>query len=169
MGDVKAGTHVYASNRSSPQVVSLRHGCFGLTNATLDVPWGKLVRGKARFLQVLSSVLRSRGERKGEAEDGEEEVNERLARALMDGVLRDEEQCETQVTGYPEAFERELSRVCCPGNVAPPRRPGERFGTTAHSVLLIETSGRVSFYEAARSCDPPHKWGELKRHQFHIK
>lgn len=156
----EGGGHVYASNRASAPVVPLSRGCYALSNATLDVPWGKLVRGKARFMDVLRSWC----------EEGEERAAESLARRLVEEVLKDQKQCEVQVTGCAEAFERELARVCCPGCVTPdPARAGQVFGTTAHMVVMVERrSGRVRVFDQCRSSHGDFEWGGWNSHEFDL-
>ena len=54
-------TLAYRSNRSSERG-ELAPGIYGLGNATLDTPWQKVVRGKAKLKSLIAAKVRERDE-----------------------------------------------------------------------------------------------------------
>jgi uncharacterized protein with NRDE domain len=152
------------SNRASPRVRSLGSGVYSVTNATLETPWDKLVRGKATFRSVLEELL-ARGVGKGDDEGW-------LAERLIDRLLKDGSQCEVQSTGYGPGVEAHLSRVFVPGAKVFERFEGAAphvrqmvFGTTCHTVVTVDREGRVAMFES--SIDPATQaWTPVQRIEF---
>mmetsp|Transcript_1837 Transcript_1837/g.6551 ORF Transcript_1837/g.6551 Transcript_1837/m.6551 type:complete len:220 (+) Transcript_1837:57-716(+) len=52
-GDICSGRLGYVTNGKSGSVQLLDKGLYGLSNATLNVPWPKVVRGKERFMELV--------------------------------------------------------------------------------------------------------------------
>ncbi|CAM9335044.1 unnamed protein product [Pylaiella littoralis] len=161
------------SNRSEAAIIRLPNGFYGLSNATLDTPWPKMVHGKSRVLQVL---LRS-------AADPTLSENT-LVDLLMD-VLADDTYCPPQPPpphwhpGHaPGEWYNSLARVCVPPTPVPEHSvafppwinylsavarslrmyipgwgaaaaalPRQRTGTRSSTVVLVDTAGRVKVVE----------------------
>lgn len=134
-----AGTPVeldYFSNRDG-RPRSLAPGLYALSNATLDAPWPKVERLRARFARLL-----------GKRPDPD---------ALL-ALLHDREpapDAELPATGLPPDRERLLSS---PFIVSP------TYGTRASSVLTIAAGGRTTFVE--RGFDPDGQPLETRRFHF---
>lgn len=112
-------TLYYVSNRGgTPQAVS--PGVHGMSNAQLDEPWPKVERGTSRLRSVLEHDL----------------TPESLLDLLEDRKPAPDDQLPE--TGVGRDTERELS---------PPFIEGDRYGTRASTVLLIDRSGTVTFVE----------------------
>ncbi len=97
-------------------------GIHGLSNARLDVPWPKVVRGR----QALSNALSLR----------REAMVDRLFEVLADEARADD--TELPSTGVPIEIERLL---------APAFIRGPMYGTRCSTVVVVERSGRVHFQE----------------------
>lgn len=111
----------YFSNRGANAPTALAPGIFGLSNHTLDAPWPKLARTRARFETLLR----------------ESDVPaEELFKLLAD---RERAPIETlPSTGLPEDWEHIVSA---------PFIVNERYGTRCSSVLLVERNGRTILHE----------------------
>ena len=113
----------YVSNRG-PAAALVAPGVHGLSNHLIDTPWPKVSLGKQRVSALLGA--------------GEKQLIEGLFAALgdreaaPDGELPD--------SGVGLVRERELS---------PAFIPGERYGTRASSVVLVDRDYRVTFVERA--------------------
>jgi uncharacterized protein with NRDE domain len=111
----------YLSNRG-PAATPVARGVHGLSNHLIDTPWPKVSLGKQRVSALLGA--------------GEKQLIEGLFAALgdreaaPDGELPD--------SGVGIARERELS---------PAFIPGERYGTRASSVVLVDRDYRTTFIE----------------------
>jgi uncharacterized protein with NRDE domain len=114
---------VYGSNRV-PALSKLEPGIYGLSNASLDTPWPKLARGKAR----LSELLNSRQVIAAEA----------LFDILADRQLAPE--AELPNTGVPLEWERVLSSAFITS-------PGHGYGTRSSTVVLVDQAYRVELFE----------------------
>ena len=107
-------SHTEAPERLAP-------GVYGLSNATLNVPWPKVIRGLAAFEQALAS----------EAPDPE----------AFFAFLRDEAKAPDEAlpeTGVGRAWERVLSPLFI---------RSEDYGTRASMVLLLNEEGQGHFTE----------------------
>lgn len=111
----------YLSNRGGG-VEGLSTGVHGLSNHLLDTPWPKVKRGKQR----LSALLKA----------DEATLLEGLFEALSDRSPAPDAELPDSGVGLPR--ERELS----PAFIA-----GERYGTRASTVLLINRANEVIFVE----------------------
>jgi uncharacterized protein with NRDE domain len=119
LGD-KNGLYYYSNRRSD--IVAVKPGIHGLSNAFLDTPWPKVEHGK----QNLANLLQ-----KNPSVDTEG-LFDLLAdsRPAEDGILPD--------TGVGLAWERLLSPLFIESDV---------YGTRASTVLLIDRTGRVTCIE----------------------
>jgi uncharacterized protein with NRDE domain len=138
------GTAVrYLGNRTAAGsgTLALPPGVYGLSNHLLDTPWPKVVQGKRR----LAALLRG-------AEALEEE---RLFEILASTDPAPDEQLPD--TGVGREWERVLSSLFI---VSP------TYGTRASTVLLVHTSGVVTFAE--RSFRPGPAAGGEVRYRFTI-
>lgn len=110
----------YLSNRGAG-LRELEPGIYGLSNATLDEPWSKVQRSKARLEATLESG--------NVDEDG-------LFELLSD--RRKGPRGESQTDGLTPEFAHTLT---APFIVAP------EYGTRSSTVLIVDSSGRVRFVE----------------------
>lgn len=118
---VDARETVYASEAGT--VTRVEPGVHGLSNARLDDPWPKVLRGK----RALSEWIRNRGT-----------VEEALA-ILADETLYDDP--DLPKTGVPHAVERALSSAFIHA-----LRPSG-YGTRASTVVLVGRDGMLTFVE----------------------
>lgn len=110
----------YFSSRSGP-ITQLSAGVYGLSNNLLDVPWPKVVTGKARFEEIISS---------------DHINNERLFTLLSDVATADE--CDLPHTGIPPEREKALSAIFI-------KTPD--YGTRCSTVLKFDNALRPEFEE----------------------
>lgn len=116
----------YLSNRSGPPR-ALDPGVYGISNAGLDTPWPKVVRGRERLAALVAAGAATTG-------------------ALLD-LLADRapaNDAELPDTGVGLALERMLSPLCI---------VGPEYGTRSSTALRIARDGTVEFHE--RSLGPP--------------
>ena len=119
------GSAAYLSNRGAP-MRELDAGIYGLSNATLDDPWTKVTRSKAKLAALI----------------GGDDVNETtLLRLLNDG----EKASATEVESNGLTFET-AHALTAPFIVMP------EYGTRCSTILTIAASGNVQFAE--RRFDP---------------
>ncbi|MDQ3800462.1 MAG: NRDE family protein [Acidobacteriota bacterium] len=112
----------YFSNRSEQgDIKILESGIYGLSNHLLDTPWRKVTRGKAALANLIEK---------------ENLAVESLFEILLDASRAADE--DLPETGIGLERERLLSPIFIETPV---------YGTRSSTVLLIETSGRVSFSE----------------------
>ena len=111
----------YLSNRG-PAATPVAPGVHGLSNHLIDTPWPKVSLGKQRVSALLGA--------------GEKQLVEGLFDALGDRAAAPDG--ELPDSGVGIARERELS---------PAFIPGERYGTRASTVLLVDRNRRVTFVE----------------------
>jgi uncharacterized protein with NRDE domain len=116
-----AGQLWFFSNRDG-EARELPPGVHGLSNHLLNTPWPKVVRGKQRLAALLAA--------------GEAGLVQGLFEALSDRTPADDS--ELPDTGVGRQRERELS----PAFIA-----GERYGTRASTVLLVDRECRLTFIE----------------------
>jgi uncharacterized protein with NRDE domain len=115
---------VYVSNRGDPARV-LEPGLYGLSNASLDTPWPKLLRSKAR----LAALLEDEGDLTSEAvlallADREPGSSEDIADAIADDLP-------------PET----ARAIAAPFVVTP------AYGTRCSTVVMADTDGKVEIHE----------------------
>jgi uncharacterized protein with NRDE domain len=127
----------YFSNRG-PAAVSVSPGVHGLSNHMLDTPWPKVAIGKKRVAALLAA--------------DEKVLTEGLFAALADRVPATD--AELPDSGVGLSRERELS----PAFIA-----GERYGTRASTVVLVDRNGQVTFAERAFGPGGVSLGDELKR------
>lgn len=134
----------YFSNRGR-DIARLRPGLYGVSNHLIDTPWPKVSKGKKRLKTLLE---RSAG---WDVEDLFALLADRVV--APDGGLPD--------TGVGLALERTLS----PLFITSPN-----YGTRSSTVLLIETSGTVTFAERTFTGDNPsgETRTDTRRERFRI-
>lgn len=128
----------FFSNRSS-HIENLPPGIYGLSNATLNTPWPKVIKGKDQLTSFITTEKPS--------------VN-RLFDILSDETIAPD--TELPETGVTPATERLLSATCI---------KGENYGTRSSSVLLINRDGKIEFHEKERAPNG----GPTKKFTFQIK
>lgn len=112
----------YFSNRSeNGEVKILEGGVYGLSNHLLDTPWRKVARGKRALANLIEK---------------ENFAVESLFEILLDA--RRAADADLPETGIGLERERLLSSIFIETPI---------YGTRSSTVLLIETSGKVSFAE----------------------
>ncbi|MFZ0135021.1 MAG: NRDE family protein [Desulfobacterales bacterium] len=134
----------YFSNRGR-DIARLRPGLYGVSNHLIDTPWPKVSKGKKRLKALLQ---RSAG---WDVEDLFALLTDRVV--APDGDLPD--------TGVGLAWERTLS----PLFITSPN-----YGTRSSTVLLIETSGTVTFAERTFTVENPsgETRTDTRRERFRI-
>ncbi|CAM9116325.1 transport and Golgi organization protein 2 homolog [Lampetra fluviatilis] len=138
----------YYSNRSNAAPISLQPGEYGLSNALLDTPWGKLRHGKAQFVRAV----RSGGS------------PTQLTLSLLD-LLNDttpvlpDPLLEAQGDLHMKQLMPQYAAVCV-------RTP--TYGTRTNSVLLVGVDGSVSFTERTMTEEAPEghaaRWARGDHH-----
>lgn len=118
----------FSFSEAGGPIVRLAPGVHGLSNARVDVPWPKVVRGRA----ALSSAL----------EGPRDALAARLFMALADEEpARDEELPSTGVS-------LEIERLLAPAFIR-----GPAYGTRSSTVVIVERSGRTTFEERSFARD----------------
>ncbi|MBI3045395.1 MAG: NRDE family protein [Betaproteobacteria bacterium] len=131
------------SNRGSG-IDELAPGVHGLSNHLLDTPWPKVARGKERLTVLLQA--------------GETDLIQGLFGALADRhVAPDSELPDTGV-----GLERE--RALSPAFVA-----GDRYGTRASTVLLVNKRNEVVFLERGFGVQGAPLGERARRFAFHVR
>lgn len=110
----------YFSNRENA-VREVEPGIYGLSNHLLDTPWPKVEKGKRYLAQAIEENALS---------------VQHLTKILADNTQAPDHQLPK--TGVPLEWERLLSSMFI---------DAPNYGTRASSVLLIDKSGKVTFYE----------------------
>ena len=129
-GDLYNGFNLLAGNPSElfyysnkrPGITKIDSGIYGLSNDFLDIPWPKVFKGKAALKRLI--------------EDEEAVDPEALLAMLNDRSYAPEKALPD--TGVGDAWERVLSPLFITSEI---------YGTRCSSVLLIEKTGTVRFYE----------------------
>jgi len=116
------GERLLAFSNRGGGIEELPSGVHGLSNHLLNTPWPKIVKGKRRVAALRDA--------------GEERLVQGLFAALADRTAAAD--AELPDTGVGAARERELS----PAFIA-----GERYGTRASTVVLVDANGGVRFIE----------------------
>jgi uncharacterized protein with NRDE domain len=131
--------HWFASHGGEP--LMLEPGVYGVSNDLLDTPWPKVVRGKTAFERLL------------EAPD--------IEPAAMFDLLMDRQIAEDAAlpdTGIGLARERDLSPIFITAG---------DYGTRSSTVLLVESTGEVTFHE--RTHEPGIAETETLTYTFPVK
>ncbi|HEX8251447.1 MAG TPA: NRDE family protein [Pyrinomonadaceae bacterium] len=131
----------YFSNRGAGGVKILDAGVYGLSNHLLDTPWQKVERGKNALAGLIEKVDFS---------------VESLFEILVDATPAAD--ADLPDTGIGLERERLLSSIFIETPV---------YGTRSSTVLLIETSGKVSFSE--RTYQPTRNVGAEENFVFGIE
>ena len=116
------GEQLVAFSNRGRGIEVLPAGVHGLSNHLLNTPWPKIVQGKRRLAALLGAA--------------EEPLVQGLFEALADRTAATD--ADLPDTGVGAARERELS----PAFIA-----GERYGTRASTVVLVDRNGGVRFIE----------------------
>lgn len=116
----------YASNRGD-DAVSLASGVYGLSNASLDAPWSKLLRSKEALNELIDA----------------DQVNPtELLRILADR----EPAASAEVISNDLPFE--LARA-----LTAPFIVADEYGTRCSTILLISNDDRIDFFERRFDAD----------------
>lgn len=113
----------YVSNRGDP-ARSLAPGVYGLSNASLDTPWPKVLRSKARLTALLEGNDVDVTALFGMLDDREPGTSDDIADVIADDM--------------PPQTARAI---------AAPFVLTEAYGTRCSTVVLIDTNGKVDVYE----------------------
>ena len=127
----------YATNRGDGPGVArvVEPGIHVLSNASLDTPWPKSERGRARFAAACAEHA---------ARDPAA-----FARALLDDVLGDDAVCALATgTGCTEAHEANFCYVHVP---LTERLAGGAYGTRTSTAVLVAADGGVTVVERDRA------------------
>lgn len=120
----------WISNRAPEMAGPLPAGVHGVSNALLNTPWPKVVRGKAEMERLMTR--------------GATPEPDRLAAILLDRTeAADHELPDTGV-------ERDLERALSSRFIATPG-----YGTRSSTVLLIQSSGHAELVERTHHPTPP--------------
>lgn len=135
-------------------------GMHVMSNAQLNTPWPKAVRGRAILSQLLDAHksppprVTSAGQRAA--------AREALAQEILRSLLSDTDQPEDArlpTTGVSRRFERSLSSVCVgptsarmdseelPLSAEPDTASSGRYATVSQAVLLVEHDGHATLVE----------------------
>jgi uncharacterized protein with NRDE domain len=131
----------YFSNCKN-DIQTLPSGLFGLSNNFLDVPWPKVKRGKQEFSKCLEHKT-------------EPDIKQFLT------IMSDKNYPEIHQlprTGISMEWEQMLSPIFIDNPF---------YGTRSQSILIIKTSGSVSFYERTIHRDNIRK-GKIRKRSFQI-
>ncbi len=131
----------YFSNRDKV-IRQVENGLHGLSNSLLDVPWPKVTRG----LSALEAELQHRDIKV-----------ERLFEIMADRHQADDNQLPQ--TGVSLEMERKLS---------PAFVEMEGYGTRSTSVILVDRSNSVQFWERSFIPLQPSEWSEV-HYQFIVE
>lgn len=131
----------YYSNVDN-KIKEIRPGIYGLSNALLDTPWPKIIRGKKRFKEMINS------NREIDFSD--------LYRILFDKWSPKDE--ELPDTGIGIRRERILSSIFI---------ESPNYGTRASTLLLIDVKNHVTFIEKSLKNISTREWNEVK-YEFDI-
>ncbi|OFZ22902.1 MAG: hypothetical protein A2X94_14815 [Bdellovibrionales bacterium GWB1_55_8] len=144
----KAEEFRYYSSRARKQQL-LEPGIYGLSNAYLDTPWPKVVRGKKAFELLLQGLS---------GNPSREEWTKALFAFLRNSHCADD--AELPDTGVGLAAERALSSIF----IEPIRLSSGAYGTVSSSVILFDSSGFATFEERSLSLRP----SRCVAHEFKI-
>lgn len=117
------GSMYYLSNRNVTEIMPLAPGVHGLSNAALDTPWPKVVKGKRRLAALLGA---------GTVEP------ELLFSMMADGEIAPDEHLPE--TGIGLDKERWLSSAFID-------QPEFGYGTRCTTVILVRSDGEVELVE----------------------
>ena len=128
-----AGRVAYHSNRGGDAGL-LERGVYGISNALLDTPWPKVLRGKLRFRELL------------EGSPGSLPTEELFELLGNREVAPDDELPDT---GLPIELERMASSIFA---------DGRDYGTRCSTLLAIDEAGVVHFEERDLRGGPPRRF-----------
>ena len=122
---------IYAGNQPAPHWQAVSPGVHGISNASLDTPWPKLVRVNQSLQHWLAA----------DPDTGNRNSQDLLAALADDRRAADDELPET---GVGLDMERLLS---------PPFIRSPAYGTRASSVVIVDVMGDISFRERGFDAD----------------
>lgn len=134
---------MYYYSNVQDTLIELKPGIYGISNHVLDTPWPKVVRGKARFTELLQS--------------GAPQVEDILE--LM-GDITPAEDGDLPATGLKYELEKTVSSIF----IASAKYS---YGTRSTSVISVDDNGNVSFVEQTH-IDHERKAAELRKMEFKI-
>jgi uncharacterized protein with NRDE domain len=129
------------SNRGS-EIRRLVPGIYGLSNALLDTPWPKVLRGKEAFKRLLSA-------REGPNPEG-------LFHILDDRSIPDDE--DLPDTGVGPEWERILSPIFV---------KSPTYGTRVSTLLFVTLDNQINFME--KTFDPEGNHSSIRQLEFRIE
>ena len=118
--------NLYVYNNHLNHLTHLKKGFYGLSNASLNSPWPKIVKGLARLKTYCENT----------SQDPEHIIDKQLFELLRDPNKANEN--ELPRTGIPMEWERKLSSIFI---------QADHYGTRASTVLKIDTNQKVSWCE----------------------
>lgn len=132
--------HLYHFNSREQTYTSLQEGIYGLSNASLDTPWPKVVHAKKQLDEILQQPHFDKSE---------------LFRMMMDQTPAPDEQLPSS------PIPLELKRKTSANYIAT-----ESFGTRSTTLLLVDHNDVITFIE--RSYSPDQQYTDLE-YQFQIE
>lgn len=122
---------LYHFDNVQKQITVLSPGLYGLSNAFLDTPWPKLLRGKTIFSEILATTP-------GQLEP------EMFLPLLKDTQMAPDQDLPS--TGLDLDLEKKLSSIYIDAGT---------YGTRAHTVFMIDRMGIVTLYEQSLQPNAP--------------
>ena len=113
----------YYSNRQN-NIHRISSGVYGLSNRLLDTPWPKVKRGKAAFEAVISHHTK---------------IDPENIFSILEDKTRPSDDALPD-TGYGLEWERLLSPIFISSSIY-------GYGTRSSSIILMEKSGKTTFWE----------------------
>jgi len=134
-------TNLYVYNNFEDSYVHLEEGVFGLSNANLDSPWPKIMKGR--------DALAQRCKRKGELD------RQGLFEILADNVAAQDN--DLPKTGVPIEWERKLSSIFI---------KSPEYGTRSSTLVTLNNDNLVTWEERVFSAESSLE--ETVSHQFRL-
>jgi len=154
-----AGTAGLTSEPASPEVrcvpIPVEPGVHGVSNASLDTPWPKIILGRKRLEEMAASG----------AFDAEESFPwDRVFDFMHDSSVLESDVDKLPDTGYGPELETAASALF----VEPIDVGGLTFGTRSMTILTVRRDGVAELRERYLVGGSEAAWAE-ERHQFHTK
>ncbi|CAN0466584.1 unnamed protein product [Ascophyllum nodosum] len=139
---VDSGSAWVLSNKGEEAVKRLPHGLYGVSNASLDTPWTKMLYGKSRVLEVLLRIV------------ADSKLSEDALVDLLMDVLADDSACPPPYKSIARSMGKTwhaLARVCIPPTALfrwwTMNGIRSLYGTRSSTVVLVDASGRMKVVE----------------------
>ncbi|XP_062518290.1 transport and Golgi organization protein 2 homolog [Corticium candelabrum] len=142
--ELKSGKVFYFSNMEGRDIQQLTPGIYGLSNKTVDYPWGKVVHGKQRFIDVLQLY-----------QDSKEGLVEELLKMMSDDTCH-HPGGNYPLLDWPEEYIKCSSSIFVKGF----ETPSGGYGTRTTSVILVDNKDHVTYVE--RTLDDPIEIGTYR-------